>query len=113
MSNTQPKPARRTRVERNVYRRADGKLEIGYRDSIGKQRWRTVEGGITVARNVRDGILGDMGKGKVVQPNPRLSFGEPADRWLDEQVAALRPATRASYTNSVETHLRPRWGLRR
>ena len=51
MSTTQPTPARRTRVERNIYRRvgATGKIvfEVGYRDSAGKQRWQTVEGGIT------------------------------------------------------------------
>ena len=34
----------------NIYRRPDGKLEIGYRDSLGKQRWKVVRGGITAAR---------------------------------------------------------------
>ena len=37
---------------RNIYRRPDGKLEIGYRDSLGKQRWQVVEGGISAARAV-------------------------------------------------------------
>ena len=50
------------------------------------------------------------GRGERVTPNPRLSFGEAADRWLAEQVSELRPATQAIYRNSVETHLRPRWG---
>jgi hypothetical protein len=44
---------RRSRVERNIYRRPDGKLEIGYRDSTGKPRWKVVEGGITAARRTR------------------------------------------------------------
>ena len=44
---------RRSRVERNIYRRPDGKPEIGYRDSTGKQRWKVVEGGITAARRTR------------------------------------------------------------
>jgi hypothetical protein len=72
-----------------------------------------VEGGITAARAERDTILGARGRGERVQPNPRLRFGDAADRWLAEQVAALRPATRAMYRNSVVNHLRPRWGTRR
>lgn len=105
------------RVERNVYVRRDARgrrvYVVGYRDSAGKQRWKTVRGGITAARAERDTILGAKGKGERVQPNPRLRFGEAADRWLSEQVAELRPATRASYTSYVENHLRPRWGNRR
>lgn len=41
---------RRVRVERNIYRRSSGVYEIGCRDANGKQRWQTVEGGITAAR---------------------------------------------------------------
>jgi hypothetical protein len=48
-----------------------------------------------------------------VQPNPRMRFGDAADRWLAEQVASLRPATRAIYPNAVVDHLRRRWGTRR
>lgn len=54
----------RSRVERNIYRRPDGKLEIGYRDSTEKQRWKVVEGGITAARAERDTILGARGQGR-------------------------------------------------
>jgi integrase len=106
-------PARRERVERNIYKRADGKFEVGFRDSTGRQRWRVVQGGITAARNERDAILGDKGRGKHVQPNPRLTFGEAADKWLADQVAELRRTTQANYRNSIENHLRPRWGRRR
>jgi hypothetical protein len=72
-----------------------------------------VEGGITAARAERDTILGARGRGERVQSNPRMRFGDAADRWLSEQVAALRPATRAIYRNAVVNHLRPRWGTRR
>src|ERR1700692_2659027 len=55
--NGAPRPAasrRRERVEPNIYGRtaADGRqvFEVGYRDSTGRQRWRTVEGGIMAAR---------------------------------------------------------------
>jgi hypothetical protein len=41
-------------VERNIYRRDNGVYEVGFRDGS-KQRWRTVQGGITAARAVRDG----------------------------------------------------------
>ena len=104
---------RRVRVERNIYRRPDGKLEVGYRDSTGKQRWRVVNGGISAARAERDAILGAKGKGERVQPNPRLTFGDAADRWMLEQVADLKPATQAIYRNAIENHLKPRWDRRR
>lgn len=113
MSKQNATAARRERVERNIYRRADGKLEIGYRDSTGRQRWQVIAGGITAARAERDSILGAKGKGENVVPSPRLRFSEVADRWLAEQVADLRPATRAAYENDVRVHLRPRWGRRR
>ncbi len=113
MSSTGSTPARRVRVERNIYRRADGRFEIGYRDSTGKQRWKVIAGGISAARAERDAILGAKGKGEHVQPNPRLRFDEAADRWLADQVDELRPQTQASYRNSIETNLRPRWGRRR
>ncbi|HTA98821.1 MAG TPA: tyrosine-type recombinase/integrase, partial [Solirubrobacteraceae bacterium] len=109
--------ARRVRVERNIYRRQDVSghtiHEVGYRDSAGWQRWRTVDGGITAARAARDDVLGRKGRGERVQPNPRLRFGEAADAWLAGQVAELRPATQAIYSNAIKTHLRPRWGRRR
>ena len=116
MSTTKPKP-RRVREpgskNHNIYRRADGRLEIGYRDSTGKQRWRGPFDTVTQARGARDRILGDKASGKVVQPNPRLRFGEASMRWLGEQVVDLRETTQANYENSVRIHLRPRWGNRR
>ena len=109
--------ARRIHVEPNIYRRQDASgrtiYEVGFRDSGGRQRWRTVEGGITAARTIRNDVLARKGKGERVQPNPKLRFGEAADAWLADQVADLRPATQVTYRNAVETHLRPRWGRRR
>jgi integrase len=108
---------RRERVERNIYRRtsAEGRkvFEVGYRDSTGRQRWRTVEGGIRAARVVRDDLLAKRGRGERVQPNPRLRFEDAAEAWLSEQVAGLRPATQAIYRNAVDNHLSQRWGRRR
>lgn len=101
---------RRVSVEKNIYKRADGKFEVGYRDSTGKQRWTPVVGGITAARAVRDDVLGRKARGERVTPNPKLRFGEAADKWLAGPVASLRPATRDIYKSHVENHLRKRFG---
>lgn len=109
------KPQRRlgVRGNRGIYWRPDGMLEVGYRDADGRQRWRGPFETVTAARAARDEARVKARGGKRESANPRLKFGEAADRWLAEQVTELRPSTRASYTNSVENHLRPRWGDRR
>ena len=43
---------RRVRIERGIYRRSTGVLEVGFKDETGRQRWRTVDGGILAARKV-------------------------------------------------------------
>jgi integrase len=105
--------ARRVRVERNIYRRASGVFEVGFKDGAGVQRWRTVAGGNTAARALRDEMLARRGRGERVAPNPRLRFGDAADRWLTGPVADLRDSTRAGYRTAVERHLRPRYTTRR
>lgn len=112
MSNATP-AARRVRVERNIYRRPTGVFEVGFRDGSGTQRWRTVQGGITAARAMRDELLARRGRGERVAPNPRLRFTEAADRWLAGPVTDLRESTRNGYRNAVERHLRPRYSTRR
>jgi integrase len=109
---------RRVSVERNIYRRPDGRFEVGFRDTNGKQRWR-VPGfpaafdTISHARRARDAVKGMKASGERVQPSPRLKFGDAADRWLSDQVIELRPATQGIYGNAVRNHLKPRWGKRR
>jgi integrase len=108
---------RRVNVERNLYEstRADGKrvYELGYRDSLGRQRWKTLDvDGIKAARAERDELLGKRGKGKKVVPSPRLRFGQAARAWLSEEVSELRPATRAAYGYATR-HLLRRWERRR
>src|SRR4051794_37832089 len=113
-------PSRRQRVKgrgnHNLYSRvnAAGKTvyEIGLRVD-GRQTYKTVGEKISAARKVRDEALARRGRGEQFEANPRLTFGEAADGWLSTQVADLRPATRASYRNSVEIHLRPQFGERR
>lgn len=107
------KQPRRVRVERNIYRRASGVYEVGFKDATGKQRWRTVDGGITAARAVRDSLLTQRSRGERVSDNGRLRFGDAAGRWLEGPVVDLRPATQSCYRNAVEQHLLDRLGLRR
>jgi integrase len=101
------------RVERNIYRRATGVYEIGFKDGAGVQRWRTVEGGITAARVLRDELLARRDHGERTAPNPRLRFGDAAEKWLKGPVSDLRPSTRAGYGNAFQRHLLPRFATRR
>lgn len=113
MSADKQEPPRRERVERNIYRRPTGVFEIGYKDGAGVQRWRTVQGGITAARALRDDLLARRGRGERVAPNIRLRFGDAADKWLDGPVTDLRASTQAGYRNAIERHLRPQFSTRR
>jgi hypothetical protein len=65
---------RRVRLERNIYRRPTGVLEIGFKDASGVQRWRTVDGGIMAARKLRDELLARRGRGETMAPDSRLRF---------------------------------------
>jgi integrase len=105
--------ARRVRVERNIYRRPTGVLEVGFKDASGIQRWRTVDGGIMAARKLRDDLLARRGRGETMAPDYRLRFGEAADLWLAGPVVDLRATTQAGYRSAVERHLLRRFGNRR
>src|SRR5215217_1951624 len=109
------RPKRRVGVlgNRGVYWRPDGMLEVGYRDADGRQRWRGPFETVTSARAARDAARLRARGGERESSNPRLTFGEAADRWLAEQVSELRPSSRKGYKSYVENHLRPRWGRRR
>jgi integrase len=96
---------RRVRVERNIYRRASGVFEVGFKDGAGRQRWRTVDGGITAARAARDELLVRRSRGEQVATNARLRFGDAAAQWLAGPVVDLRATTQACYRNAVEQHL--------
>src|ERR1700733_10260955 len=112
MSNATPAP-RRVRVERNIYRCPSGRLEVGFKDGAGIQRWRTVDGGILAARKLRDEALAQRGRGERVAPDPRLRFGKAASEWLAGPVADLRATTQYGYRNALEKHLLTRWATRR
>jgi hypothetical protein len=100
MADSSPSP-RRVRVERNIYRRATGVYEVGFKDAAGKQRWRTVQGGITAARVVREELVARRNRGEQVETNMRLRFADAAAKWLDGQVRGLRPRTEECYRNAL------------
>jgi integrase len=88
---------RRVRVEKGVYRRPDGKLEIGFRDSAGKQRWQRVEGGITAARRELAEEHAKRNRGERTAADPRLRFDAAAEAWWEGRATKLRPATQSAY----------------
>jgi len=80
---------RRERVERNIYRRGTGVFEVGFRDAAGKQRWRTVAGGITAARALRDELVARRNRGEHVVHRANLRFADVAEKWLAGPVSDL------------------------
>jgi integrase len=106
-----PEP-RRVRIERGIYRRPTGVLEVGYKDEIGRQRWRTVDGGILAARKVRDDLSARRARGESVAPKAKLRFGDAASAWLTGPVTDLRDTTQVKYRCMIRDHLEPRFGSR-
>lgn len=86
---------------------------MGFKDETGRQRWRTVNGGILAARKLRDDLSARRARGESIAPKPKLRFGDAADAWLTGPVLDLREATHAKYRCMVNEHLRPRFGERR
>jgi integrase len=109
MSNDIP---RRIRVEAGIYKRPDDRLEIGWRDAQGKQRWRVVEGGIKAARAALAQEHAKRARGERVASDPRLTFNAAADAWWDARVVKLRPATQSAYGAALK-HLRDHFGKQR
>src|SRR5215216_6924445 len=95
------KPKRRVAVtgNRGVYWRPDGLFEVGYRDADGRLRWRGPYETVTAARAGRDDGRAKARGGERESENPRLKFGDAADRWLAEQVIELRRQTRDAYAS--------------
>ena len=72
---------RRERVERGIYRCPNGKLEIGWRDASGRQRWKKVDGGVKAARAALAREHAKRASGGQEPENPRLTFSAAADAW--------------------------------
>lgn len=105
---------RRTRLpgknNHNIYVRADGRHEIGWRDATGRQRWQTASGGLTAARAIRDERLAERGRGGQIATNPRLRLLEAGEAWFASREGTVRPSTLAGNRNHFETRLKPAFG---
>jgi integrase len=102
----------RVKIEQGIWQRG-GVYEITFRDAQGKQRRRTVEGGITAARNKLAKEVAKRANGERITADPRLRFGQAADAWLAGPVTTLRPNTISTYKGAVDGHLLPCIGQRR
>ncbi len=100
-------------MERAIYRRSTGVLEVCFKDEGGRLRWQTVDGGILAARKLRDDLAARKARGEQVAPNPKLRFGEAACDWLTGPVLDMRDTTQVKYRSIVDGHLRPRFDARR
>src|SRR5262249_40481479 len=106
-----PKPPRRIRVERGIYRSASGGYEIQYTDSTGRVRWQRTLGGLREARHARAEVQARLGRGELVNRTKRTLL-EVGDDWLAAQ-HHLRPRTRQLYRTALDRHINPRLGSRR
>lgn len=113
MSTTKrSRPPRRVRVESGIYKRPDGKLEIGFRDASGKQRFRGPFRGLRAARAALAEQVAKRAKGEKIADDPRLKFNDGANAWWSARVVRLRPQTQATYGGALH-HLREHFGRRR
>jgi integrase len=108
---------RRTKVEghRGIYwRPGPGRskvYEVVYSDETGRQRWKTIEGGVRDAVAFREDVRSKRRRGERVSPS-RTTLAEAAEAWLAGQ-ANLRPGTLALYRTNLTKHVLPRLGRRR
>ena len=116
MSPVDPKQPR-IRVEPNVFYRfnAAGRkiYEIAWRDSTGRSCRKIVGPKISEARHVLQQELAKRGRNQPAPLNPKLSFGEALDDYLDKRMGHLRESTKAGHRWAAKKWLRPRFGTRR
>lgn len=89
------------------------RYEFTYRDSDGKQRWQTVEGGIRAAERAKADVMARMGKGEKVAPMRKLTFSVAASAYMKSAESKLRPTTIALYGSAIRNHLNPAWENRK
>jgi len=112
-----PAKVERELVEPGIRRRRnrDGSIsyEVDYRDSDGRQRRRTVDGGLHDARDFKAGVRSDMARGRRIAPTA-TTVSQAADLWLAAIKATdLKRNTIDAYGDSYRVHLEPRFGRRR
>lgn len=101
----------------NIYKRKDGRWEGRYRipnPSGTKALYRSVYG--KSYREVREKLF--TGKQVVIQKEEkksqlpdRMTLGEAAGRWLEENRGKWKESTYATYRSITEKHVLPLWGM--
>jgi integrase len=110
------RPQDRVRVERGIYRQANGKYAVCFMVA-GKPRFRTVGYDLDAARADR-AALAHAGRHGEVPVAPSLRFGTVVDRWLARYEALVAAQHRHERTLEahrylIERHLLPRFARRR
>jgi integrase len=107
---------RRTRVERGIYRQANGNFAVCARRA-GRLHFRTAGTNLEAARRAREDLIAALEAGRV-PASPRLRFDTVATRWserFESMVAAgqRHPRTYEAYRFHLDHDLLPRVGNRR
>jgi hypothetical protein len=108
--------ARRTRVERGIYRQPNGRLAVCARHA-GRLHFRTCDGDIEAARRARVELVAALAAGRV-PASPRLRLETVATRWgarFEAMVAAgeRHRRTYEAHRFYLDHDLLPRLGHRR
>lgn len=107
--------ARRVRVERGIYVQPNGKYAICAWHT-GKLHFRTVQGDLAGARQLRAALIASLRHGSGPPPHP-LQLGMVADLWLDRFEAKVNagerhPRTLEAHRYQLEYNLLPTLGHR-
>jgi integrase len=107
---------RRTRVERGIYRQANGNFAVCARRA-GQLHFRTVGTDLIAARRAREDLIGALETGQV-PASPRLRFDTVAARWSERFEAMVEagerhPRTYEAHRFHLDHDLPPRLGSRR
>ena len=104
--------SKRTKVEPGIWRTRTGSYEVHYRDSLGKQRAKTLDR-LVDARSFKADMRLRKQRGDFVDPSAtRVRFEDWAYQYLDHKIA-LRERTLDKYESALRTHLIPTFGSAR
>jgi integrase len=114
MRNEVSQMARRAQVERGIYVRpgtTPAVYEICWTEG-GRLFWRTVKGGLREARAARGDAVARLARGERVA-RTKLTLGEYAAEWINQQEGQCRPRTVRVYGDRLRLHVLPRLGRRK
>ena len=107
----------RQRIEQGIYQRLDGKgvargLEITYKDSDGKTRRRSIDGGLEQARDALASARVRRVQREREPNDPRQSFADVCDSFEAIMFPAMRENSRVTYRSAI-IRLRAEFGGKR